>query len=92
MPYADLGKYWDGEDEGARILLTLTFFYVSETGTEWTEESLVPNFKTGRKNKAKRSAPYIDHLTKKQKTDLTIECDGKAFPVHKLVLSSEYPY
>ena len=88
VTYAGLERFWKDENGGARIVLTMSFFYTSEEGYEWKDENSVPSFNPGkRKKRAKRPAPYIDQLTKRQKTDVTIECGGKEFPVHKLVLS-----
>ena len=89
VTYADLEKYWADEDEGARFTVTLTFFYISREDSGWKPENSVPSFNWSRAKGAKRPAPYIDCLTKRQKTDVIIECGGNEFPVHKLVLSSE---
>ena len=82
--FVDVQKFWNGynDDAGARMVLELKFFYSSGKGSEWEEEKLVPHVQ-----KLKRPPAYMDHFAKRQKTDVTIECNGKEFDVHKIVLT-----
>ena len=84
VKFDDIRDLWKDKDCGARVVLTLSLYYITDDeGSEWTEVDSGSEFK----KKRKRRAPFLDRLIKKEKTDVTIECGGRDFAVHKLVLS-----
>ena len=84
VKFEEIEDLWKDKDDGARVFVTLNLFYFSDKRrSEWKEVDSGAEFK----KKRKRRAPFLDRLVKKEKTDVTIECGGRDFAVHKLVLS-----
>lgn len=81
-PLAEFKKSCRDPDE-VRVSVRLTLLYTSNKDNGWKLENSLAHF--SRKNIPARPS-YDEPLAKRKKTDLTVECAGREFTVHSLVL------
>ena len=77
-------NYYKDHDE-ARVSVSLTMLYTSDNYADWKLENSLVRVSGDSIPPARPS--YEKPLAERKKTDITVACGGREFPVHSVVLT-----